>query len=172
MAVSDTGGTVLNSDGLPLDVLIALKQEGKSVTALAGAATEAGEAALTADCDILVPAARPDAITEANVDAVKARLIIEGANIPTHRSSEKILQERGVLILPDFIANAGGVICASVEYHGGSEAVALQTVEDKIRRNTKEVLTRARDTGSDPRTAAETLALSRVREAMIFRRFC
>ena len=61
VAVSDTGGTVLNPDGLPLDDLLALKAAGNSVTALSGAATDPGEAAITADCDILIPAARPDA---------------------------------------------------------------------------------------------------------------
>ena len=170
VAVSDSCGTVLNPDGLPLDDLIALKEAGKSVADLSGAETTSSEAAITADCDILIPAARPDAITGANVDDVKARLIVEGANIPARAETEIILHERGVLIVPDFIANAGGVICAAVEYQGGSEAKALETIEEKIRRNTAEVLSRARDTASTPRAAAETLALSRVREAMSFRR--
>jgi glutamate dehydrogenase/leucine dehydrogenase len=171
VAVSDTGGTVLNPDELPLDDLIALKEAGKSVTALSGATAGPGEAVITADCDILIPAARPDAIKDANVDGVKARLIVEGANIPVRAETETTLHERGVLIVPDFIANAGGVICASVEYHGGSKAMAFNSIEEKIRRNTAEVLTQSRDTGSAPRAAAEALAFSRVSEAMTFRRF-
>ncbi len=171
VAVSDSHGTVRNPEGLPLADLIALKQRHRSVTALPGADTVAEEAAITADCDILIPAARPDAITAANVDQVKARLIVEGANIPARGETEAILHDRGVLIVPDFIANAGGVICAAVEYQGGSEAKALETIEEKIRRNTTEVLTRARDTGSSPRAAAETLAMARVNEAMRYRRF-
>ncbi|MDQ2090081.1 Glu/Leu/Phe/Val family dehydrogenase [Marimonas arenosa] len=171
VAVSDSGGTVLNPGGLPLAELITLKDAGKSVTALPGAAKDPGEAAITADCDILIPAARPDAITEDNVDGVKAQLIIEGANIPARAAAETALHDRGVLVVPDFIANAGGVICASVEYHGGTEATAFHAIEEKIRRNTNEVLKRASDTDSAPRTVARALALERVREAMGFRRF-
>jgi glutamate dehydrogenase/leucine dehydrogenase len=171
VAVSDTGGTALDVDGLPLDDLVALKRAGKSVTALSGAATDPGEAAITADCDILIPAARPDAITDANVDDVKARLIIEGANIPAQARTEAILSDRGALIVPDFIANAGGVICASVEFHGGSEATAFQAIEEKIRRNTTEVLSQSRRSASTPRAAALSLALARVGKAMAFRRF-
>lgn len=171
VAVSDTGGTALSPDGLPLDDLIALKVSGKSVTDLPGAVTEPSEAAITADCDILIPAARPDAITKVNVDGVKARLIVEGANIPAQTDVESILHERGVLIVPDFIANSGGVICASVEYHGGTAPNAFQAIDEKIRRNTKDVLTQATDTGETPRSAAQALALERVKEAMEFRRF-
>lgn len=171
VAASDTGGTVMNPDGLPLEELFSLKAAGKSVTALTGATSSPGEAAITADCDILIPAARPDAISYANVDDVKAKLILEGANIPARPEIETLLHGRGVLVVPDFIANAGGVICASVEYHGGSEASALATIEEKIRRNTAEVLTRARDTGETPRVAAEAMALARIGEANIYRRF-
>ena len=69
-------------------------------------------------------------------------------------------------MLPDFIANAGGVICASVEYHGGTQAQALQTIEEKIRANTEEVLTNSKKSGSLPRQAAIELAEKRVRAAM------
>ena len=171
VAVSDTGGTVLNPDGLPLDELFTLKEAGKSVTALPGAATDPGEAAITADCDILIPAARPDAITKANVNDVKARLIVEGANIPVQAGIDAVLHELGVLVVPDFIANAGGVICASEEYHGGSETTAVQKVEKKIRSNTIEVLSHSRDAGITPRRSAEAIAFSRVSKAMRFRRF-
>ena len=113
----------------------------------------------------------PEYVTEDNVDGVKAQLIIEGAYIPARAAAETALHDRGVLVVPDFIANAGGVICASVEYHGGTEATAFHAIEEKIRRNTNEVLKRASDTDSAPRTVARALALERVREAMGFRRF-
>jgi glutamate dehydrogenase (NAD(P)+) len=73
-----------------------------------------------------------------------------------------------VLVLPDFIANAGGVICASVEYHGGAQAQALQTIEEKIRANTEEVLAKAKKSGTLPRQAAVELAEARVKKAMAY----
>jgi len=171
VAASDTGGTVVDPAGLPLEELIALKAVGKSVTALSGARVEPPGAAITAACDILVPAARPDAITDANASEVKARLILEGANIPASRGAERALHDRGVLVVPDFIANAGGVICAAVEFSGGSEATARETVATKIRSNTVEVLERAGRTGALPRDAATEMATARLREAATYRRF-
>ena len=80
--------------------------------------------------------------------------------------AERILDEKGTLVIPDFIVNAGGVICASVEYHGGTQTQALQTIEEKIRANTEEVLANAKRNGSLPRQAAVELAETRVRKAM------
>ncbi|TMM54220.1 Glu/Leu/Phe/Val family dehydrogenase [Sulfitobacter sabulilitoris] len=171
VAVSDSGGSITHPKGLPIDDLIALKRASRSVTALAGATALAGEATITAQCDILVPAARPDVITQANARDVKARLVLEGANIPTSAAAERILHDRDVLVVPDFIANAGGVICASVEYRGGTESDARAAVTEKIRANTVEVLARARDTGAMPREAAQAMALARIHEAMSYGRF-
>ncbi len=171
VAASDSGGTVLDQGGLPIEDLIALKSAGKSVTEFAGATSEPTEAAITAECDILIPAARPDVITDANAADIKARLVLEGANIPASMSAERALHGRGVIVVPDFIANAGGVICASVEYHGGTESGARDTVAERIRSNTMEVLERARDTNVLPRDAARTMAGERIRAAMEFARF-
>ena len=82
-------------------------------------------------CDILIPAARPDCIHADNAKQIKAKLILQGANIPATAEAEQILHERGVLNVPDFICNAGGVICAAVEYHGGSERDALEAIARK-----------------------------------------
>jgi glutamate dehydrogenase (NAD(P)+) len=78
---------------------------------------------------------------------------------------------RGVLVLPDFIANAGGVICAAVEYRGGTETTALALIEEKIRANTGAMLEEVRCTGALPRTAELSLATDRVRRAMRTRRW-
>ena len=85
--------------------------------------------------------------------------------------AERILHERGILNLPDYIANAGGVICAAVEYHGGTETSAFQTIDERIRRNTREVLQRASDENLPPRAAADVLANGRIRRAMSYRRW-
>jgi glutamate dehydrogenase (NAD(P)+) len=124
---------------------------------------------LTLPCDILTPAARPDSIHADNAPAVQAKLILQGANIPATQEAEIILHKRGVLVVPDFIANAGGVICAEVEFHGDSEATAFEQIAQKVRRNTEAVLARSRQEGIEPRRAAVDLAGERVREAMTFR---
>jgi glutamate dehydrogenase (NAD(P)+) len=125
---------------------------------------------LTLPCDILVPAARPDCIHAGNADAIRAKLILQGANIPATAEAEAVLHRRGVLVVPDFIANAGGVICAAVEYRGGTEATAFEQIAQKIKHNTEAVLSRSRCDGIEPRRAAVELAGERVRAAMAFRR--
>jgi len=85
--------------------------------------------------------------------------------------AERTLAARGVLVLPDFIANAGGVICAAIEYRGGTEAAALAFIAEKIRANTEAVLDEVRRTGALPRTAAVSLATERVRRATRTRRW-
>jgi glutamate dehydrogenase (NAD(P)+) len=92
---------------------------------------------------------------------------------PTSRSAEaeQLLASRGVLVLPDFIANAGGVICAAIEYRGGTEAAALAFIAEKIQGNTKAVLDEVRRAGVLPRTAATSLAIERVHRAMRTRRW-
>ena len=97
--------------------------------------------------------------------------VISGANIPITGPAEKILHERGVLCVPDFIANAGGVICAAVEYHEGNETTAFQTIEEKIHTNTSEVLERMKKEKILPRQAAVELATDRLKNAMTYRRW-
>jgi len=124
-----------------------------------------------AECDIWIPAARPDVIHEGNVNRLKTRLIAQGANIPVTYAAEKILHERGILNIPDFIANAGGVICAAVEYQGSGEAAAFAMIAEKLRRNTREVLETARREQILPRDAAFAMARGRVEQAMNYRRW-
>jgi glutamate dehydrogenase (NAD(P)+) len=81
------------------------------------------------------------------------------------------LAQRGVLVVPDFIANAGGVICAAMEYQGSSQRAVIDTIEEKIRYNTEEVLSGAEQQSTIPREAAETMAEARVRRAMATRRW-
>lgn len=116
-------------------------------------------------------AARPDAIRADKVDRVKARLIVQGANIPVTEVAEAVLHERGVHSVPDFIANVGGVICAAAAHAGGSETGAFETIEGKIRLNTAAVLRNAKDMGEPPRRAAVALAEERIRKAMSYRRW-
>ena len=106
-----------------------------------------------------------------NVGALKAKLVLQGANIPATLEAERIMHDNGILVVPDFIANAGGVICAAVAYHGGSEAVALAQIREKIVANTREVLTLAKAQGYMPRAAADAITRARVENAMANRRW-
>lgn len=170
VAASDSTGAVHDSGGLDVEGLVAAKVASGSVTGYDGGEKLSNEALFEVPCDILSPAARPDCIHEGNVDDIQARLIIEGANIPATAGAEARLHERGVLVVPDFIANAGGVICASVEFHGGSEAGALEQIAGKIVANTREVLEAVRDEGVLPREAAVRVARRRVDAAAELRR--
>jgi glutamate dehydrogenase (NAD(P)+) len=171
VAAADSRGTVEDQGGLDVQALIAIKEKGGHVTDFEGGAKMDAMDIVGVDCDIWIPAARPDVIRKENADDVKARLVVQGANIGVTEEAESMLAARDVLCIPDFISNAGGVICASVEYHGGTEAQAFQTIEEKIRANTAEVLDRAKSARILPREAAVTMADERVRRAMGLRRW-
>jgi glutamate dehydrogenase/leucine dehydrogenase len=170
VAACDSHGTIYNSKGIDVARLTALKNAGKSVTDYPDGQKLDVDGVIDIDCEIWLPAARPDVIRKENVDRLKTKLVPQGANIPFTPEAERMLHERGVLVVPDFIANAGGVICASVEYHGGTQAQALQTIEEKIRSNTEEVLANAKKSGALPRQAAVDLAEARVRKAMTYQK--
>ncbi len=171
VAAGDSRGTIVNPGGLDIEALIACSKQGRSVADFAGGQRKERDAIVGVDCDIWIPAARPDVITMANVDSIRARLILQGANIPASSEAEQRLHDRGVLSLPDFIVNAGGVICAAVEYHGGIQSQAFQAIEEKIRTNTRAVLEAMRRRKIVPRQAAVDLARERVVRAMSYRRF-
>jgi len=130
-----------------------------------------GDAVIDIPCDIWIPAARPDVIHAGNVARLNAKLVAQGANIPCTPEAEAALARRGVLVLPDFIANAGGVICAAIEYHGGTETAALAAIDEKIRANTGAVLDAVQRHDMLPRAAADSLARARVERAMRTRRW-
>ena len=170
VAASDTHGTIYNAKGIDVARVIALKESGKNVIDYPDGRKLDTDAVIDIECEIWIPAARPDVIRKDNVHRLKTKLVPEGANIPFTTEAERILHEKGTLVIPDFIANAGGVICASVEYHGGTQSQALQIIEEKIRANTEEVLANARKTGSLPRHAAVELAKGRVKQAMTYQK--
>jgi len=171
VAASDSTAMILNRNGLDVQALAAFKDSGGSIRDFQGGERLSRDAIISVDCDIWIPAARPDVITLKNVDSIRAKLILQGANIPASDEAEQRLHQRGVLSLPDFIVNAGGVICAAIEYQGGTQALAFQTIEEKIHENTLAVLEAARTHNALPRQAAVDLARKRVLSAMAYRRF-
>ena len=166
VAVSDSQGAVQNQSGLDIDALIKHKKEGSPVQTFPGGQAMDSDALVGVKCDIWIPAARPDVLTENNVDQLKAKLVIHGANIPATETAEQLMHERGILNIPDFIANAGGVICAAVEFGGGSESQVMDTIEEKIRTNTLESLERSKKENLSPREAGVKMAFSRIEKAM------
>ncbi len=170
VAASDTSGTVYNRDGIDVPALVRVKEEKGSVIYYEDAERLKTGDLLKISSDIFVPAARPDVVDERNVGTLDTKLILQGANIPITIGAEKVLHDRGVLSVPDFIANAGGVITAAVEYRHGSEKEAFFEVKSKIRENTKKVLDKTYSEGLYPRVAADAIARERVLSAMRYRR--
>jgi len=171
VAVADSHGAIFNPHGLNLEALFELKKTGHSVAEFLDGEKMERDDVVGVECDIWIPAARPDVIHADNVGKLKTRLMIQGANIPVTADAERVLHERGVLVVPDFIANAGGVSCAAMEYRGASESVVFAAIEEKVRRNTEQVLEAAREQKILPRQAAVELALERVRKVMDMRRY-
>jgi glutamate dehydrogenase/leucine dehydrogenase len=169
IAVSDINGALWNPDGLDVAELIAHKGNG-SVAAFDGGTSVPRDDILGMDCEILVPAAQPDVLTTANAGKVSARVVLEGANIPITAEAEAELDARGILCIPDVVANAGGVICAAAEYRGAGHVEAFAEIEEKIRDTTAELLDRIRHGTLTPRTAAGQMAQQRLRKARSFRR--
>lgn len=171
VACSDSGGTLADDNGLDVAALAALKAEGRPLRDFSGGRKLGGDAIIDIPCDIWIPAARPDVIHAGNVARLRTRLVAQGANIPCTAEAEAALAQRGVLVLPDFIANAGGVICAAVEYRGGGERDAFAVIDEKIRANVQAMLQQVGKDGTTPRAVALDLATARVTRAMDARRW-
>lgn len=116
--------------------------------------------------DILIPASVTDVINEKNKNKIKAKIIVEAGNIPMSEKIEKDLFKKGILIVPDFLANAGGVISSYSEYRGEHPQKMFETVEKKIKKNAGLVLKEALAKKRNPREVALEIAQKRVREAM------
>ncbi len=171
VAASDSTGTIHDRAGLNVATLTALKESGRAVCDYAGGTRLGRDDIIGIDCDIWIPAARPDVLSEANIGLLRTKLIVQGANIPVTAGAERMLHQRGVLNIPDFIANAGGVICAAMEYRGSSQTQVFAMIEEKIRANTRAILEASVAANVPPREAALQLARERVNKAMGYRRW-
>jgi len=166
VGASDSVGGIYEPEGIQTQELVMLKSKGKSVTdAKEGKRISHGEL-FELPVDILIPAAMPDVITEQNAPSIKAKLIVEGSNIASSPAAERILRSRGVLLVPDIVANAGGVISSYAELKGYGVQEALNLVEQRVSKSTKNVLERATSANILPRDAAMIIAKERVLEAM------
>ena len=169
VAVSDSKGVLCNNDGIIFKKLAEVKKKEKTVTKYNEGKTCTvlmGEEFVSVPADILITAAIPDLVTEANKDQIKAKIIVQGSNIPMSAEVEEYLHKKGILVVPDFVANAGGVISSYVEFIGGTEKDMFKMVEKKIVKNTTEVLEAAKEQGVKPRDAGLKIAVDRIKKAM------
>jgi glutamate dehydrogenase/leucine dehydrogenase len=175
MAVSDSGGGILAPDGLDLAAVASWKREHGSVVGLPGTLTITNEDLLALSCDLLVPAALGDQIRRDNAQQVRAGIVLEGANRPVTPEADEILNQRGVVVIPDILANAGGVTASYFEWVQNieNEQWELETVNQKLRNKlfqaTDAVVERWRrfppqsaELRTDLRTAAWVEAIDRV----------
>jgi glutamate dehydrogenase/leucine dehydrogenase len=174
VAISDIFGGVYNPEGLDVKELKGYTEKTGKVTGFPGA-SKLDYSILETDCDILIPAAVQDVITETNAAKVKARLIVEAANAPLSPEADKILLAAGRHIVPDVVANCGGVIVCDFERTQGlsNDYWTLEVVKERlIARITKaynEIAALSVDLGAPLRQAAWAKALRKIREAMIWR---
>ncbi|MHA1733744.1 MAG: Glu/Leu/Phe/Val family dehydrogenase [Promethearchaeota archaeon] len=175
VAVSDINGGVYVPDGIDVDSLLAFKAETGTVVDFPGATNITNEELLTLDCDVLVPAATENQIQESIADRVEAKLLVEGANGPTTPKADEILFEKGIPVVPDILANAGGVTVSYFEWL--QDMAWLFWDLDRIHQELKRILLKAFGEVHDimteqkcsMRLAAYMVAVSRVASAVKLR---
>ena len=160
VAASDSKGVIYDQNGINFKSLTGTKERMGSVTNHTEGTILSNKEIIKLDVDILIPAAVPNLIIAGDVDSIKAKLIIEGSNIPMSAQTEMLLHKKGVVVVPDFVANAGGVISSYVEYINGTEKEMFKLVEEKITKNTRLILERANE--HTPRDVAMNIAMDRV----------
>jgi glutamate dehydrogenase (NAD(P)+) len=180
IGVSDSRGGIFNGDGLDLDAVIAHKDKTGSVVGFAGSRNASNEEILALECDILIPAALENQIRADNAGSVRAKLVAEAANGPTTPAADRNLFGRGIPVLPDILANSGGVCVSYFEWvqNNENEQWELEEVNQKLRtkmeRATDAVLDRQAEINRggakiDLRTAALLVAIGRVAQVALER---
>ncbi len=171
IAISDSRGGLYNPNGIDVAAALAHKRETGSLTGLKGAEPISNDDLLLLECDLLAPCALEQVITSQNADKIKARVICEGANGPITPAADEILEERGNLVLPDILANAGGVIVSYFEWVQGLQEYFWK--EDEVNAKLNDIITRAfrqtwatcEERETSMRMASYGLAVQRVAEA-------
>lgn len=171
IAASDTRGAIVNEKGLPVNRLLQCKARGDSVASFDEAEKISADQLLEIECDFLLPCALEESITEANADRIRTRVIAEGANGPTTPEADATLEAKGIVVLPDILANAGGVVVSYLEWVQGlqelywSESQVNSELEKVMVRSFNEVYNLVQKEKISFRTAAYMLGVGRVAEA-------
>src|ERR1700735_586281 len=175
VAISDTRGGVTNSRGIDPIKAFRYKERAATVVGMPGASRISHDDLLTMKCDILVPAALENAITLQNAEAVKARIVAEASNGPTTPHADEILARRGITVLPDILANAGGVTVSYFEWVQNMEGLMwdVEEVNARLQKSMVKALhvmvETMRKHHVPPRAGAMILAVGRVSEALLVR---
>jgi glutamate dehydrogenase (NAD(P)+) len=175
VGVADVTGGLVNPEGLDVDEVVRWVAENRFLRGCPAGAATTRHGVLHAPCDVLIPAAIERQITEENAHEIDCRLVVEAANGPTTPGADRILQERGVMLLPDVVANAGGVTVSYLEWVQDQQKYFwdAETIHDRMRGQLQDALGRVLDaaerTGTDWRTAAQLVALERLVEALRLR---
>lgn len=168
VAIADSRGAAFSERGFDEEELLKLKSHGASVCEYPGAQRLARNDIFGLDVDVLIPASVTDVITDENKNSVQAKIIVEGANIPMREDIEEELFNRGILIVPDVVANAGGVISSYAEYRGYNPKRMFAVVGQKITKNVRLVLEESMRLKKNPRAVALAIATERI-EAKILK---
>ncbi len=175
VALSDRGGAIYNPHGLDMAAVLDARRRHGTVAATVGADRISAAELVELDCDVLIPAAVEDAITAANAPRVRARLVLEAANSPTSSEADRILFDQGVVVVPDILAGAGGVIVSYFEWVQGlqeffwTEREVNQQLQRVITNAFQQTVQTAQQRRTDLRTAAHCIAVQRVAEAVATR---
>ncbi len=175
VAISDSGGGRHDARGLDMDAALAYKRAGGRIADFSGGEPISNEELLALPCDVLAPCALELVLTAANADRVRAKVVVEGANGPTTPEADAILEANGVMVIPDVLANAGGVIVSYFEWVQGLQELFWK--EEEVNRRLSEIIGRAfaetwdihQSRGIPMRLAAYGLAVGRVAEASVIR---
>jgi len=175
VALSDSRGGVTNPRGIDPIKAIRYKERSGTVVGMPGASRISNDDLLTMKCDILIPAALENVITLANAEALKARVVAEAANGPTTPHADEVLARRGITVLPDILANSGGVTVSYFEWVQNQEGLLWDS--DEVNQRLQRIMVRAfnetletmRKHHVPPRTGAMILAVGRVAEATVVR---
>jgi glutamate dehydrogenase (NAD(P)+) len=171
IAISDSSGGLYNPNGIDVQAAVAHKAETGELQGFKGSDPISNEELLLLDCDVLAPCALEQVLTEENAEQVKAQIVCEGANGPTTPAADDILEAKGVLILPDVLANAGGVVVSYFEWVQGlqeyfwKEAEVNAKLNDIVTRAFNETWATRENKNISMREAAYGLAVTRVSEA-------
>jgi glutamate dehydrogenase (NAD(P)+) len=160
IAIADKDGAVLAENGFDNKLIEKLVAEKKPITEYTGknAKQISNEDFWKVPVDVLIPASVTDVINESNKNLVKAKMIVEAGNIPMREHIEKEFSDKGIVIVPDFVANAGGVISSYAEYKGYTPEKMFKLIEAKITKTTKTVIEKSLESKLDTRTVALELA--------------
>ena len=172
VAVSGSRGGIYDVNGLDLKILLKLKSQNKPMTEYPTGKKIKHSEIFELPVDILIPASVTDVINENNKDKIKAKIIVEGANIPMREEVENELFKKGVIIVPDFVANAGGVISSYAEYRGYDSKKMFELVEEKLSCCAKEVMEKSLAENRNPSVTAMEIAKERIEKGRERNKFC